>query len=31
MDDTMIRVIAGIGAVAVFMLVVWRRRRRASD
>jgi len=32
MDDvTMIRVIAGVAATAVFFLIVWRRRRQAAD
>jgi hypothetical protein len=28
---TLIRVIAGVAAAVVFMFIVWRRRRQASE
>ena len=31
MDVTTIRIIAGIGAVAVFFIIVWRRKRNAAE
>lgn len=31
MDVTTIRIIAGIGAVLVLFIIIWRRRRKASE
>lgn len=31
MDVTTIRIIAGIGAVVVLFIIIWRRRRQASQ
>jgi len=31
MDSTMIRVIAGVLAVVVIAIIVWRRRKQSSD
>jgi LPXTG-motif cell wall-anchored protein len=31
MDVTSIRIIAGIGAVIVLFVIIWRRRRKASE
>lgn len=31
MDTTVVRIIAGILALAVLALIVWRRRRRAAE
>jgi FtsZ-interacting cell division protein ZipA len=31
MDLTTIRVVAGIGAVIVLFVIIWRRRNRASQ
>jgi LPXTG-motif cell wall-anchored protein len=31
MDSTMIRVIAGVLAVVVLAIIVWRRRKQSSD
>ncbi len=31
MDVTTIRIIAGIGAAIVLFLIIWRRRRKASE
>lgn len=31
MDATTIRILAGIGAVAVLFVIVWRRRRKATE
>jgi LPXTG-motif cell wall-anchored protein len=31
MDVTSIRVLAGIAAVAVLFVIIWRRRKKASE
>jgi hypothetical protein len=31
MDTTTIRIIAGIGAVVVFFIIAWRRKRNAAE
>ena len=31
MDQTTIRVIAGIGALIVLFIIIWRRRKKASQ
>jgi len=31
MDETTIRIVAGVGAAIVFMIIMWRRRRQASE
>jgi hypothetical protein len=31
LDITTIRIASGIGAAAVFFLIVWRRRRKAEE
>jgi LPXTG-motif cell wall-anchored protein len=31
MDVTTIRIIAGIGAVIVLFIIIWRRRKKASE
>jgi LPXTG-motif cell wall-anchored protein len=31
MDVTTIRIIAGIGAVIVLFVIIWRRRKKASE
>jgi LPXTG-motif cell wall-anchored protein len=31
MDTTTIRIIAGIGALIVLIIIVWRRRNKASQ
>jgi LPXTG-motif cell wall-anchored protein len=31
MDVTTIRIIAGIAAVAVFFIIVWRRKKTAAE
>lgn len=31
MDVTTIRIIAGIGAVVVLFIIIWRRRKKASE
>jgi len=31
MDVTTIRLLAGIGAVIVLFVIIWRRRKKASD
>jgi len=31
MDVTTIRIIAGIGAVIVLFIIIWRRRKKASQ
>jgi len=31
MDVTTIRVLAGIGAVLVLFIIIWRRRKKASE
>lgn len=31
MDATTIRIIAGIGAVVVLFVIIWRRRGRAAE
>lgn len=31
MDITTIRIIAGIGAAVVLYVIIWRRRRKASE
>ncbi len=31
MDITTIRIIAGLGAVIVLFIIIWRRRRKASE
>ena len=31
MDTTTIRILAGIGAIVVLFVIVWRRRRKAAE
>jgi len=31
MDVTTIRILAGIGAVIVLFIIIWRRRKKAAD
>jgi len=31
MDVTTIRIVAGIGAVIVLFIIIWRRRKKASQ
>ncbi len=31
MNETMIRIIAGIGAVIVLFIIIWRRKRKAAQ
>jgi len=31
MDVTTIRIIAGIGAVIILFVIIWRRRKKASE
>lgn len=31
MDTTTIRIIAGIGAVVVLFIIIWRRKRKAAQ
>ena len=31
MDVTTIRIIAGIGAVIILFIIIWRRRKKASE
>jgi LPXTG-motif cell wall-anchored protein len=31
MDVTTIRIIAGIGAVVILFVIIWRRRKKASE
>ncbi len=31
MDVTTIRILAGIGAVIVLFIIIWRRRKKASE
>jgi hypothetical protein len=31
MDTTTIRIIAGIGAVIVLFIIIWRRKRQVSE
>jgi LPXTG-motif cell wall-anchored protein len=31
MDVTTIRIIAGIGAVVILFIIIWRRRKKASE
>jgi len=31
MDETTVRIIAGIGAAIIFTIIMWRRRRQASE
>jgi LPXTG-motif cell wall-anchored protein len=31
MDVTTIRILAGIGAVIVLFIIIWRRRKKATD
>ena len=31
MDTTIIRVLAGIAAIVVLFVIVWRRRRKAAE
>jgi LPXTG-motif cell wall-anchored protein len=31
MDTTTIRVLAGIGAIVVLLVIVWRRRKKAAE
>ena len=31
MDVTTIRILAGIGFVIVLLIIIWRRRRKASE
>lgn len=31
MEESAIRIIAGIGAAIVAMIIIWRRRRQASE
>jgi LPXTG-motif cell wall-anchored protein len=31
MDITTIRIVAGLGAVLVLLVIIWRRRKRASQ
>ncbi len=31
MDTTTIRIIAGIGAVIVLFIIIWRRKRKAAQ
>jgi len=31
MDTTTIRILAGVGAVIVLFVIVWRRRRKAAE
>jgi hypothetical protein len=31
MDSTTLRIIAGAGAVVVLFIIVWRRKRKASE
>jgi LPXTG-motif cell wall-anchored protein len=31
MDITTIRILAGIGAVIVLFIIIWRRRKKATD
>jgi LPXTG-motif cell wall-anchored protein len=31
MDTTTIRILAGIGAIVVLFVIVWRRRKKAAE
>lgn len=31
LDETMIRVLSGVGAVIVLFIIIWRRRRKAEE
>ena len=31
MDVTTIRILAGLGAVIVLFIIIWRRRKKATD
>jgi len=31
MDVTTIRILAGVGAVIVLFIIIWRRRKKASE